>query len=198
MVFIVGQIINFRYEDRFSTAISTILGHYWTHTAIVVKVDPDGGIYLMEAIGNAKGKEKSLKSVIKNIFSKSTQDIVISKYSRDFLSNMHKTNKIKIMDFKFAVDNDFSDFITINKNKTYDYLGAFKLFLKRLFYFFGKEYSNDIKTTEKLICSELAARLLDKMTDFNILKLANKKTYEEITPQDISLIYDKLKLHYMI
>jgi len=201
MAFKDGVVLNFKYDNPVSNTIGSIMAHYWTHTGIVVKVQ-ENDIYVLEALGTYRedkykpsGFSLVFLSKIRTLFG---GKVTVNKYPRSYLSKLHSENKLKVMDFKMKTDSEFADLVTHYNNKPYDYFGAFTIGLKRLLKFFGRNYQNDKNTLNKLFCSELAARFLHDLTDFDVLKLANKESFEEISPQDISLIYDKLKFFYLM
>ena len=197
-----GQVLNFKYNNPVSNTISSLMGDYWTHTAIIYKVEGDN-IEIIEAMGtyrdekyNPKGIYKKIKFLlkIKQLFS---GKVNINTYSREFLSRLHKENRLKIMDFKADTSNLVLK-LNAYQNIPYDYFGVFNIGIKKILSLFGKTYSGDIESSKKLFCSELVGRYLNDTTNFNILDLANKKSFEEVRPQDISLVYDKLKFYYKV
>jgi len=199
----VGNVLNFKYNNPVSNTISSFMGDYWTHSAIIVQIK-ENDIYLFEALGTYKNEKykpsgiyKKFKFLlkVKSLFS---GRVNINKYNKNSLIKLLDENKLKVMHFKI---NDFSNFntdVTLYNHKQYDYFSTLSIAIKRLFSLFGKNYTNDKKTTEKLFCSELVGRILNNSTKFNILELANKKSFEELTPQDLSLVYDKLKYYQRI
>ena len=192
-----GVVLNFKHNNPVSNAISSVLGNYWTHSGIIVNIQGDK-VFIMEAIGtynddrfNQKGFKATLRFIarIKEMFG---GKVLINSYDKKYLSLLHDQNKIKVLDFN--IDTKYlDDQVTQYKGTKYDYFGAFSIGIKRVFSLFGKNYTNHKNTTKKLFCSELCARMIDINSEFNILKSTNRKSFEEVSPQDLSLAYDKLK-----
>ena len=194
-----GNILNFSYDNPVSNTIKTVMGHYWSHTGIVVKVEGDH-VHILEAMGTYREE----KYVPRGFFSKFKflwnlnqlfgGKVSVNVYSKIQLTRLLTQNKLKIMDFKLDSESTaFEGLVKYYENAPYDYFGAFRIGIKRVLKFFGRTYSSDKETLKSLFCSELGARFIIALSDIDFMKMVNKETPEDVAPQDISLVYDRLR-----
>lgn len=173
----VGNVILFKYNTFVSNVIASILGHYWTHVGWIVKIN-DNKIYIQEAVGTSKilgqGKVKTIE------------------YDIDSIYQLFNQNRLKILDFKIKNNNSFKNIVKAYEDLQYDYFSAFNIGWKKIFGFTQKSKK---ETTKKLFCSEMILRGIDELTKISTLHLLNLKSFEEGTPQHISLLDFKLKCH---
>jgi len=201
------QVLNFRHNNPISKTISTVMGHYWTHSGIVVDIRGDE-IGVLEALGTYRDEKYEPKGIykkfkflfkIKILFSGKT---AVNYYKKTFLERLFEEKRLKVMDFNIDPKN-----IVYNRpllilqeyiGLPYDYFSVFSIGIIRILSLFGKNYENHTKTAKKLFCSELVARIIKKYTNYNVLEELGYSSYEEVTPQDISILYHKLKVKKII
>ena len=97
------------------------------------------------------------------------------------------------MDFGIKNNKEFRNYVNESEGKPYDYFNTFFMLITRVLSIFGINFDRDRKTAKKLFCSELVGRGLNCFCKIDVLKELKKNSFEDVTPQDISNLYNKLK-----
>ncbi len=192
-----GTVLNFKYNNITSNIIATFMGHYWTHTAIVTGIVGDK-VVIFEAMGTYNEelygtpslfqKFKFLMKIKKHFGGRTIQ----TEYNLAFLNKLHDEGRLKVMQYGIPNGREFQTFVRENLDRPYDYFSIVNIAVARVMRLLGKKYDNHHPSERRLFCSELVARGVTELTKYNMLELTNKDSYEYITPQDISLVYDRL------
>ena len=165
------------------------LSHYWTHTCQIRRIDGNK-LYIQEALGSK------------------TKKVTTSIYDKSHFDKMIKDNKAKVMDFGIINNERFDMYCSMIENLPYDYYTIIEIAVIRILNLFGINIDkflswkifNKIKidknysTEKRLDCSETIARGLKALKGLDMLSLTNTKKYDRITPQHISLAYDKIQM----
>jgi len=170
----VGQIILMRGDKIINRAIQMGMGNYWSHAGWIVGSDQKH-IYIQEAKGT---KTK----------------VVTNKYLKKDIYDRYNNNILGVFDFKIRPNSQFYNLVRDSEDKKYDYLSIILHFFRRIKRLFKKKNNKLIYETENIVsCSELIARNLSKLKSFEILTILNKKSFEQIKPQDLANLHDKLQ-----
>lgn len=185
-----GQVINFKNRGFFSKTIAMGLGNYWTHTGWIHTVKGDK-ILIQEALGSK------------------TKKVTINEYSRQTLVEKFEKGELKIMDFGIKPNEKFYTYAVIIDGLPYDYYAILELAVARLLTLFGinpskfLEFSvfnrvrmklNPYFTTKKKVdCSEAISRGIAKLTMIDVIAELKVDKFEQVTPQLVSVLYDRLK-----
>ncbi|MFW6246679.1 MAG: hypothetical protein ACOC22_00690 [bacterium] len=162
----VGLVVNTRNNNSlFGGVISTLMGHYWTHSGWIVAVDKKY-VYIQEA---------------------TAKQVQTNKYSREWIEEQFRNNKLKLMDFGIKKGIDFLRVQERFEGKKYDFANVFAIGLSRFCSLFNRKYDIDFRG-KKLFCSEMVARGIDELTELDVLKILNLKSFENVTPQHISVL----------
>ena len=170
----VGQVITFRGKKILNRIIQIGMGHYYSHAAWIVGMD--GSKILIQ---EAKGL---------------TNRVSTNVYERSWILQQLDDNQIKIMDFKIRPNENFHQFVKEQEGKKYDYLTNLIHIWTRIRRLLGKskvEIPYDTKDTVN--CSEMIARGIAHTTGINVLDVLNKKYYDQVTPQGLSNLHDRMQ-----
>jgi len=171
-----GLVLNFRYNNFFSNTITMGMGHYFSHTAWIISVNEDN-VLIQEARGS---KEKK---------------VVSNWYKKEYLNTMFRENNLKIMDFGIVNNDDFLKVVSELNGIPYDYFTIMELAFIRIRKLFGlKVKISDVTTPKKVDCSEAISRAINELTNINPLEVLKVSKYDLITPQMMSIMYDKLTI----
>lgn len=169
-----GLVLNFRYNNFFSNTITMGMGHYFSHTAWIVDLN-ETEVLIQEALGSK------------------TKKVTSTWYYKEHLNKMFEENNLKVMDFGIVYNNAFLNVVSELDNKPYDYFTIFELATIRIRKLFGlKVKISKVTTPKKVDCSEAISRAINKLTNINPLEVLKVSKYDLITPQLVSVMYDKL------
>jgi len=176
-----GLVLNFRYNSFYSKTIR-MSGDYWTHSAWIRSVQDDV-IYIQEALGSK------------------TKKVTTTGYSKDQLDRLFLNNELEILDFGIVPDEKFKKYTREIEGTPYDYFAIFELLIERVCLIFGRtpkkfltsKWGFKQNTSSKRVdCSEMVARGLNEIVGINVLRVLNLETYEQVSPQMISVLHSKL------
>lgn len=186
----VGDVINFRYNSFFSKTITMGMGHYWSHSGWVRKVEGNK-IFIQEAQGSR------------------TKQVTTNEYDLEWLNQKWDENKLMIMNFNIRDNVIFENYCESIEGNYYDYYAILELMVTRFMVIFGLNSERFFKwallgrlrtkinpnfTSEKLVdCSESVARGIAKLTNIDVLTMLGVNKFEQVTPQLLSVLYYKLK-----
>lgn len=193
-----GQILAFKYDNPTSNIISCYMGHYYTHVGIVTKVR-NNEVMIQEAMGTfrlEKYKQKGLFSKIR-FFLKTRKlfggQVSTNTYTIEFLDSLYDGCRLKVMDFRVPTNSKFDDLISKYEGIPYDYLSVFNLAVRKISLLFNRSERSIENTAKRMFCSEHCMRILVLLKGLNMLEQLNKTDAEQVTPQDISNLFDKIK-----
>lgn len=170
----VGQVIVFRGDKLSNRLIQMGMGNYWSHVGWIVTAD-NKYVYIQEA---KAGKNR----------------VVTTRFSRHELHAKYDANLIKVLDFKIKSNSAFYNVVRKNNQKKYDHVANLTHLIQRILRLLGKKELDLNYTTESFVnCSEMIARSLYVLKNYPILELLNKKRFDQIKPQGIVLLHDKLE-----
>lgn len=185
-----GMVLNFRNNNIFARTIQMGMGHYYSHSAWVRNIKGTK-VYIQEALGSK------------------TKRVTTTEYSVRDINQLFKENRLHVMDFRIQPDARFENYCKLLEGVPYDYYAIGELAIARLMALFGlnperflewsifgkaKMKLNPYFSSEKRVdCSEAIARGIAKLTHINVLEVLGVDKFEQVTPQLISVLYEKLK-----
>lgn len=188
-----GLVMNTREDNIYSNTIQIGLGNYWSHTCWIREVKGDM-LLIQEALGNT------------------TKQVTSTWKPRTNYDTLFENNRLKVMDFGIRDDAYFKLFCNDVEGTKYDYFSIFEIAITRLLRMLGLKrfpetflrsrvftlgfykLNSDFKPNKRMDCSELISRGLNHLLNIDVLGLLKKEDYDYVTPQLVSVLYDKLQL----
>jgi hypothetical protein len=192
-----GNVILTKHDNPVSNLISAFSGYY-SHAGIIVQTN-DKYIWVLEALGTYRDDlYKNLGfwsrfKFIRNIKKMFGGKVVVSVYDRSFFDKLYDSNRLQVQKYKNLDIDRMRTFVEMMQGREYDYFNVINILL-------GIVFKKDFVATNesKLFCSELAGLFIENVCNIDVLKTIHKETFEEVTPNDLSICYMKYRDGYSI